>query len=94
MISILLRNQAADLTLGACARITDLQNRKQVLIPQIKINLITTKLRAMALNAGELLRSLQQQLKAKKSRNWWKVIDVLMLRLPESGRDLASLREL
>lgn len=94
----LLRNQAADLRqrLARVPGITDLQIEKQVLIPQIKINLDYDQVARYGLNAGELLRSLQQQIEGEKITQLVegnRRFD-LVLRLPESGRDLASLREL
>ena len=94
----LLRNQAADLRqrLARVPGITDLQIEKQVLIPQIKINLDYGQVARYGLNPGELLRSLQQQIEGEKITQLVegnRRFD-LVLRLPEQGRDLAALREL
>jgi HME family heavy-metal exporter len=76
--------------------ITDLQIEKQVLIPQVKIHVDYEKVARYGLTPGNLLRSLQQLLEGERITQ---LIEGnrrfdLMLRLPESGRDLSALQNL
>lgn len=93
-----LRNLAAEMRqrLARVPGITDLQIEKQVLIPQIKINIDYGQVARYGLSPGELLRSLQQQIEGEKITQLVegnRRFD-LLLRLPENGRDLASLQQL
>lgn len=90
-----LRTLAADLRerLARIPGVTDLQVEKQVLIPQVKIHLDYDQIARHGLAPGELLRTLQQMIEGERITQ---IVEGhrrfdLMLRLPESGRDLQSL---
>ncbi|OJX35789.1 MAG: multidrug transporter AcrB [Burkholderiales bacterium 68-12] len=90
-----LRTLAADLRerLARIPGVTDLQVEKQVLIPQVKIHLDYDQIARHGLAPGELLRTLQQMIEGERITQ---IVEGhrrfdLVLRLPESGRDLQSL---
>ncbi|MBI5331393.1 MAG: efflux RND transporter permease subunit [Betaproteobacteria bacterium] len=93
-----LRGLAADLNvrLAKIPGLTDLAVEKQVLIPQIKIRVDYEAAARYGVAPGALLRSLEQMIEGERITQ---VIEGsrrfdLVVRLPESGRDLAALRQL
>ncbi len=93
-----LRGLAAQMRerLAKIPAITDLQIEKQVLIPQVKIRVDYDQVARYGLAPGGLLRSLEQMIEGERVTQ---VIEGnrrfdLIVRLPESGRDLQSLSTL
>ena len=93
-----LRSLAAQLRerLAKIPGITDLQIEKQVLIPQVKIRVDYDQVARHGLAPGALLRSLEQMIEGERITQ---VIEGnrrfdLVVRLPESARDLHSLARL
>ena len=93
-----LRSLAAQLRerLAKIPGITDLQIEKQVLIPQVKIRVDYDQVARHGLAPGALLRSLEQMIEGERVTQ---VIEGnrrfdLVVRLPESARDLHSLARL
>lgn len=82
--------------LGKVAGVTDLSLEKQVLIPQVKIQVDYQKAAAYGVAPGALLHSLQQQIDGVKLSQLIsneRRFD-LLLRLPDSARDPAALAQL
>ena len=93
-----LRNIAGDLRtrLGQVPGITDLQIEKQVLIPQVKIQIDYEQVARYGLAPGALLRSLQQLIEGERITQ---IVEGnrrfdLLVRLPEQGRGLQELQQL
>ncbi|MCC7150705.1 MAG: efflux RND transporter permease subunit [Rubrivivax sp.] len=93
-----LRGLAEDLRarLARVAGITDLQVEKQVLIPQIKIRIDYEQAARLGVAPGTLLRSLEQMIDGERITQ---IVEGnrrfdLVVRLPESGRELQALRGL
>ena len=93
-----LRNIANDMRdrLSKVPGITDLQIEKQVLIPQVKININYEQVARYGIAPGTLLRSLQQLVEGEKITQ---IIEGnrrfdLIMRLPESARGIEELKQL
>jgi HME family heavy-metal exporter len=93
-----LRNIANDMRdrLAKVPGVTDLQIEKQVLIPQVKININYEQVARYGIAPGALLRSLQQLVEGEKITQ---IIEGnrrfdLIMRLPESARGIEELKQL